>query len=337
MISPSSKVLVTGATGFLGRWAVEELLAAGWAVRVLVRRVNHPLLQSWAGRLEVIAGDVLDVPALTEALFGCTHALHAAAIVSFARRQRAEMMRVNVGGTANLVNVALETEGFRRLVLVSSVAALGRSHSGQVINEGNKWQNSRYNTDYGRSKHLAEREVFRGATEGLEAQIANPCLILGPGDWTQGTPRLFRTVDRGLKYVPVGRNSVVGVWDVARALRLLLEAEPAPCRRYILAERSLDYAQLFGLIARALGRSEPKRRVPYWLAAAGAVVLEGLPFLFGDEPPLTRQSARTTASRFEYDGSAFERDFDFRYMPIDEVIARTAAAYRKDFPALNGF
>jgi nucleoside-diphosphate-sugar epimerase len=329
-VNPDPKVLVTGATGFLGRWAVEELLAAGWNVRVLARRADHPALEAWRGRVEVALGDVLDVPALTEALWGCTHALHAAAIVSFARRKRAEMMRVNVEGTANVVNVGLETEGFRRLILVSSVAALGRSHDGQRIDESQKWQDSPYNTDYGRSKHLAEREVFRGAVEGLEAQIACPCLILGSGDWNHGTPRLFRTVDRGLKYTPIGRNSVVGVWDVARALRLLLEAEPAPCRRYIVAERSMDYAELFAAIARALGHAPPTRRVPYWLAALGATVLESLPMFFGDEPPLTRQSARTTACRFEYVGDAFRRDFDFTYTPIEEVIERTAAAYLQE-------
>lgn len=323
-------VLVTGATGFLGRWVVEELLSAGWAVRVLARRADHPTLTPWRGRVEVFTGDVLDLPSLQDSLDGAASAVHAAAVVSFARSKKREMNRANVEGTANVVNAALETEGFQRLVFVSSVAALGRSGNGETIDESQKWQDSPLNSDYGNSKRMAEREVFRGVAEGLSAQIANPCLILGPGDWNQGPPRMFRTVDRGLKHYPVGANSLVGVWDVARALRLLLEVEDPTCRRHVIAAETLTYFDLFSRIARALGRPAPSRRVPYWLAALAGRTMEALPSVFGEEPPLTRQSARTTASRFDYSSAFFRERFSFNFASIDEVIARTAEAYRKD-------
>jgi len=340
MFSPPQKILVTGATGFLGRHVVDALLQQGRKVRLLVRNPKHKVLDQFANQfpskfagnesIEVLQGDVLDVPSLEEAFAGMEAVIHTAAVVSFARRNKNHMHRVNVQGTANVVNVALECPSICRMVHVSSVAALGRSFDGQTIDEKSKWTESKFNTDYGRSKFLAEREVFRGQAEGLSAQIISPSLIIGPGNWHAGPPRFFSRVDKGLSYFPVGRNSVVGVWDVARATTLLLDVEDEECRRYILAERSLTYEELFQRISHAMGKKPPPKRVQPGLARFVGRTMEALPFLFGKDPQLTLQSARTSGSSFSYSAERFRERFSFTFEPIEEVIARTASQYKQE-------
>jgi nucleoside-diphosphate-sugar epimerase len=166
-----NKVLVTGATGFLGSYILRLLLKKGYKVRA-IRRSSSPMamLQDIADKVEWVEGDVTDLPFLEEATKDIDYVYHAAAAVSFNSKDKEKMMLVNGIGTENIVNVCLDN-GVKKLLHVSSIAALGRKENVTEIDENAQWENSPLNSDYAISKFKAECEVWRGIQEGLNAVI----------------------------------------------------------------------------------------------------------------------------------------------------------------------
>ena len=181
-------VFVTGATGLVGSHLVQALVQQGKPVRALYRSV----IPSFAGadKVQWVQGDILDVITLDEALIGVEQVYHCAAVVSFNPKRAEELYQVNVEGTANVVNASI-TAGVQKLLFVSSVAALGRMREGSAIDENMQWSPKANNSEYGRTKYLAEMEVWRGIGEGLKAVIVNPTIILGAGDWNSDLPKFL--------------------------------------------------------------------------------------------------------------------------------------------------
>ena len=175
------RILVTGATGFLGAYLLRQLVTQGHAIRAL-RRANSPmhLVEDIADLVEWVEADILDIVALETAFEGVTHVYHCAAMVSFHPRDVDRMMKINVEGTANIVNLSLSF-GVQKLVHVSSIAAVGRSKERPQLDESSKWTTSKLNTNYAISKYMGEQEVWRGHAEGLAVGIVNPAIILGSG------------------------------------------------------------------------------------------------------------------------------------------------------------
>lgn len=319
--------LITGATGFLGRFLVAEFLAAGHAVRVLARRADHPSMDTFGGRVEVAVGDVTRPETLEEALRGVRFVVHAAGHVAFAKKEKDRLLAVNREGTAHVVNYALEA-GAEKLVYVSSVAALGRPAAlEEPITEDLPWQESPYNTQYAYSKYLGEREVIRGVAEGLPAVIANPTLIIGPGPWQTGTGQFFRKVDRGLRYYPTGSNGFTGVWDVARATRLLLASDYRAGERFIVCGDNLPHQAFLRMVAEALGKQPPSQPLPLGLAIVLGRLFEAWSALTGATPLLTAETARTSAHHTRYENTRLRSALGFAYEPLLEVVRKTGAAY----------
>ena len=190
-------VLVTGASGFLGQHLVRYLSAHGVSMRAIYHKHEPAIeLKNLAGT-EWVCCDLLDVFAVAEAMQGITDIYHCAAIVSFDPRKQEEMLHFNPESTANIVNQALEQGGIRKMVYVSSVAALGRSGDEEKeITEEEEWAESKYNSVYGVSKYLAETEVWRGIGEGLNAVIVNPGIILGKTTGHDLSAQLMKMVYR---------------------------------------------------------------------------------------------------------------------------------------------
>ncbi|MEN3041165.1 MAG: NAD-dependent epimerase/dehydratase family protein [Bacteroidia bacterium] len=324
--------LITGATGFVGYSFLKEWERRGEPVplRLLVRNPHHPVLQPYLGRAEVVQGSLEDVSTLVESCRGVDVVIHAAAAISFSPRSRAWMHKTNVEGTRNLVNAAIET-GVQRFIYLSSIAALGRPASPDgMITEATLWQDSPFNTFYGYTKYLGEKEVWRGGEEGLSIMIFNPGIILGPYiDWRKGSPAFFRMVHRGLIAYPVGTNGFVGVEDVVKAIFLSIEKHPLGWgERYILVAENWKYQRLFTEIARAIGKKPPRLPVPKSLAVGVGWMMEKVGRWLGLPAAATRETARTSSADFLYDGSKITRTYpDFRYTPIEKVIQETAKVF----------
>lgn len=317
-------ILITGATGFLGQHVTQALLEAGHELRLLVRHAAQRQLPM-RGLVDMVDGDVNDWVSLERAMEGVTEVVHLAALVSFWRKRNKDLHRVNVRGTENVVNACLQA-GVERLVHMSSTGATGKEAEDQPVTEATKWLPGKHNNAYGLSKHKAELEVYRGMAEGLPAVILNPGVIIGPGDWQAGPPKIFSIVDKGLNYYNRGRIGLVGAQDVARATLLALERSDMEGERFILVAENPLQQEFFAEVARALGKEPPSRGLPAAVSLMVGSLSEGLAALTGKEPVITRASMRSSIRRFTYDGSKITQ-YGFAYTPIKQVIQQTAQAY----------
>ncbi len=324
-----TKILVTGATGFLGRFIIDRLIREKFYIKALVRNLQHPAIKEWGNHVEIVKGDILDIPSLETAFEGVTHVIHSAAMVTFHQKDHRRMKIVNEIGTANVVNVGLE-KGIKRLVHVSSVSALGRTEKNELMNEKTQWQESPLNTYYSKTKYLAEKQVYRGIEEGLNAVICNPSMILGYGDWNAGTPKMFTLIYKGFPFYPVGMNGFVGAVDVAEAIRILLDHSDVLGKRYVLSQSNLSYKKLFELIAFALNKPAPKWKIPQNLSIIYGTISEFLGNLFQNPSLVTKETALTSSLNFQYDGSLITKELGLVYTPIEIIIRETAALFLQE-------
>ena len=322
------RVLVTGGTGFLGAYIIQELIAKGRPVRAIRRGSTQPAFIPEAvwEKVEWVNGDILDLIGLEEAMEGVDAVIHSAAKLSFSRHDRREMVHTNFEGTANVVNIALE-QNIRRLVHVSSVAALGRTGNGETVNEKKSWEESRWNTQYATSKFRGELEVWRGIGEGLPAVVVNPSTILGFGDWNHSSCTLFRSAWQEFPWYTEGVNGFVDVRDVAGAIVALLDCDVVG-ERYILNGDNWSFRRLFETMAANFGKRPPSREATPLLAGI-AWRRESLKSLFSGQPSiLTRESARIAQSLTYFDNSKILAALpEFHFTPLERTIKLACADY----------
>src|SRR5882724_1044651 len=218
------RVLVTGGTGFLGAYIINELVNNGYEVKAIRRSNKLPFFipVDVLNKVEWIQGDILDITGLEQAMEGMDTVIHSAAKVSTDPGERKEMYKTNIDGTINVVNAALEKK-IKKLVYISSVAVLGRTENGATVNEGKQWEERNLHTHYAISKYHAEMEVWRAIAEGLDAIIINPSTILGYGDWNNSSCALFKTAYNEFPWYTEGINGFVDVHDAAKAVVLLMQ------------------------------------------------------------------------------------------------------------------
>lgn len=320
------RVLVTGATGFVGGYVVRRLLADGAAVRVLRRPSSAlDLLGDAAPAVEHAVGDVTDPDAVRAAVDGCTHVVHAAANVAFGPAAGAAMRAVNVGGTATVADAAREA-GVARLVHVSSIAALGRGGA-TALDESTPWTDGRANSRYAVSKRDAERELWRAAAEGIDAVAVLPAVIFGVGRPGEGTERIVARVAGGrLRVAPPGATAVVDVRNVADGIVAAL-TRGASGDRFVLAGDNLAWTEILGTLARALGVPPPRRTIPPALLTAAGTAADVLARL-GLPMDLSAETARTASARFAYASSRAVETLGVTFRPFAETAAWIASARR---------
>jgi dihydroflavonol-4-reductase len=282
--------------------------------------------ESLLEQVEWLPADLTDKAEMTELLEGADELYHCAAKVSFQARDKKEMYRVNTEAVKNIVNCCLG-QGNIRLLHVSSIAAIGGPDR-EVFDETSGWP-ARSRSVYARTKTLGEFEVWRGITEGLQAVIVNPSVILGPGPWQQSSARFFDVVYKGLNYYTLGETGFVDVQDVVSAMILLMRSEITG-ERFILNAANMSYKALFEKIAAALQVVPPQKYAgPFKTALAWRMeFLKQL--LTGIEPRVTRQSAYTAHKRQGYSSSKIQRVTGKKFLPMDETIQRVAHCYLSD-------
>ena len=322
-----TKILVTGASGLLGAYLIQELLHAGYRN---IRAIKRPdsrleLLGDLVHQVTWVQADILDIADLDDAMQDIELVFHCAALVSFDPRRSKALMQVNVEGTANVVNAALAA-GVKQLVHVSSIAALGRNQDHKIIDERAVWTRSSWNSDYGLSKYLAEREVWRGMGEGLEVAIVNPSMILGSGRWEEGTGHFFSLIWKNFPFYPAGSTGFVDARDVARFMVRLTEVQ-AFGKKYILNSENLDYQHFFAAIAAGLGKKSPRFKVSFVLRLLAIPALYLLRWISQKEMYLTPQTLIQSSIPSAYDNSLSRLLPDFTYTPVGETIAAISAQF----------
>jgi nucleoside-diphosphate-sugar epimerase len=321
-------VFVTGGTGFLGAYIIRHLVQNGYRVRAFRRSAELPFFipENILSQVEWVDGDVLDIISLADAMNGVKAVVHAAAIVSFHPAERKKMYQVNIDGTANVVNAALDAGGIR-LNHVSSVAALGRTTMAETVNEEKKWQESSNNTHYAITKHESEMHVWRGFAEGLDGVIINPSTILGYGDWNKSSCAIFKNGYREFAWYTRGINGFVGVEDVAAVVVQLLESG-INHRRFIVNAENWSFRDLFNHIAANFHKKQPHREATRMLGAL-AWRMEKLKYLLtGKKPLLTKETAKVAHSKTSFDNGSLRLALPgFSYTPLETVIRNSCEKY----------
>ena len=353
--SRNNKILVTGAAGLVGNELLQQLLKEGFYVKAGYHAAplsvdpetrgpqqlhindipgkhawGSPSLQDAAPNLEIVQCDILDVVALAEIMKDVTHVYHCAAIVSFDPAEKNRLLKINVEGTANIVNACIDA-GVKKLVYVSSVAALGRMRFGEVITEKMNWTEETSNSIYGKSKYLGELEVWRGIGEGLQAVIVNPTIILGGHDWTRGSSAIFKTAYDEFKWYTEGISGFVDVQDVALAMILLMNSKITG-QRFILNGENLSYKEIFVSIAGCFKKRAPYKKVTPFMAELVWRMEAIKSRISGKKHLLTKETARTAQAKVYYDNSKILKTFPhFRFTKISEAISRTCATLKERY------
>jgi dihydroflavonol-4-reductase len=321
-------VLVTGGAGLLGKELTTQLLAQGKTVRAIFNKT--PLPDFHSGNLQQLQCNILDVIGLEEAMAGVEQVYHCAAIVTFNPKRKQELFKINIEGTANVVNAALEA-GVKKMVHVSSVAALGRIRENEMINETMNWTEETSNSSYGQSKYLSELEVWRGIGEGLDAVMVNPVIILGAGNWNDGSSKIFQSAYNEFPWYATGTTGFVDVRDVAKAMIQLMDSD-ITAQRFIISAENKSYQQVFNLMAKAFGKKPPHKQVTPLIAKI-VWRLEAIKSFFTKQDPLiTKETAKTAFAKVNFDNSKLLKYLpQFTYRKLEDTIAATCAALQQKF------
>jgi nucleoside-diphosphate-sugar epimerase len=272
--------------------------------------------------VEWVQGDILDIPSLEDAMQNTDIVFHCAAIVSFKPKRKDDLTHTNVEGTANVVNTAIDA-GIKKLVYISSVAALGRQATpDKMIDEKIAWTEKEENSRYAKSKYAAEKEVWRGIGEGLNAVIVNPSIILGSGDWSKTSTEIFKTIHDGFPWYSEGVNGFVDVEDVVNAMILLSESN-IHAERFILNGINASFKQVFDLMAQGFNKKPPHKKITPFLAKL-VWRLAAIQALFtGQAPIATKETTETALSIIQYDGSKITKALpQFQYTALEDTITR---------------
>ena len=315
----------------MGGYLLEDLCSKGMKIRCLARDLSKVDKLPAQPGIEWVEGDILDVLSLEKAMEGCKQVIHSAAIVSFWKKRRDELHLVNVRGTENVVNIALQS-GIEKLVHISSVAALGRTKINPVVNEETPWVDGPDNSWYGVSKHLAELEVWRGVEEGLPAVIVNPGMIMGKGNagnWNQGTPKMVKMLAAGTGFYTKGQTGFVSAKDISKAVSVLMESKFENGERFILVSDNIPYKKMFEWIAEGLGRKAPTIAAPPLLTKTFGWMNERLSAITGKEPLITKESARLTSKSYTFLGDKISRETGFSYSDLKSEMKEIAGEWIK--------
>jgi dihydroflavonol-4-reductase len=343
-------ILVTGGTGLVGAHLLYELTNSGLRVKALRRQQSNTdwvkkifsyytdQVETLFSQIEWVEGDILDYFSLEEALKGVTGIYHCAAIVSFHGDDNDMMLNNNVKGTGNLIDAAIHN-GVSRFCHVSSISALGKTQDGSEITEETYWTPSKRKTGYSLSKFFSEMEVWRGIEEGLDAVIVNPSIIMGPGNWDIGSPKLFQSIWKGLKYYTKGISGFVDVRDVVKAMILLMDDrqfEQVKNQRFILNAGNMSYQDFFNKIADGLNKPRPRNFASdIKLNIAWRMALTAS-FFTGKRPVITRDTVSGSNQKNQYSGIKITRTAGFEYRSLDSSIADIAEIFLKDMVMPSG-
>lgn len=324
MYTPAQmKAFITGASGFVGQWLTRRLLESGHSVRVLSRSgtigISGP---------EVIKGDILNLPTVIQGCDKMDVVFHLAGVVGYSRAQRDEMERVNVGGTKTLIEASLQAR-VPRVVIVSSVTAIGASSTPKTLDEESPYTLSPWNLGYFETKRKAERLVMDAVqSQSLPAVVVNPSTIYGPGDATKGSRKTQLKVARGeMPFYTKGGVSVIGIEPLVEAL-IAASSRGRVGQRYILAGENISIQKLFELIAQAANVKAPSIALPNWLVHTLGRVGDQVEKL-GKRGPFNSENARVATLYHWFDSAKAQNELGLRQVPAETCI-ESSVKWMKD-------
>ena len=328
-------IVVTGGTGLVGSHLLLQLAKKDMRIRALKRNGSskHVFNSVFSGSgvsettIEWVEGDITDIDSLESHLQNVTQVYHCAAMISFAPHEAKKMLHTNIEGTANIVNTCLKLN-VQKLCYVSSVASLGRNSADSIIDEQTDWEPSSDNSNYAISKYGAERELWRGIAEGLNAVIVNPSIIIGAGNWENGSSRMLQTVWNGLHFYTKGVSGFVDVRDVADIMIELMNSKISG-ERFLLNAENISYHDFFKTVAQLLHKKPPTIYATPFISKLAWRAEAIRQIVLNHQPLITKETARTAHKKYFYSNEKIKRSLGYEFKPLNETLEFVCGEFLK--------
>ena len=326
-------ILVTGGTGLVGAHLLLHLIESRNNATEKIRAIYRTIESIEKTRslfnlykkinlfnfIEWVNADIVDIPSLESAFIGISQVYHCAAIISFDPKDEEKIRKINIEGTANIVNFCL-SYNIQKLCYVSSIAALGDLAANEtIITEKTDWNPEKPHSDYAISKYGAEMEVWRGQQEGLNILIINPGVIIGPGFHERGSGLLFKKVADGLSFYTLGTTGFVAVSDVVRICNELMNSD-IKNERFTLIAENITFRDILNSIAAALHVQKPTKHAKPYLMELIWRLDWILSVVFGQKRQFTKATAKTSYSKSLYSNQKIKDTLNTEFADVKEYI-----------------
>ncbi|MCU0400953.1 MAG: NAD-dependent epimerase/dehydratase family protein [Algoriphagus sp.] len=312
------QILITGITGYFGSQLAKEFSQLGQIHGLKRKNSRLDLLTGSTFQVQWHEGDITDMDSLLDALKGIDLVIHSAGMVSFSPKEEDLLYKINSEGTANVVNAMLAT-GVKRLVHISSIAAIGRTTQIKEYDENFKWVDSPLNSGYALSKYWGELEVWRAEQEGLETLVINPSVLLGKASYEKSSGSIYQYVLRGNLFFPKGTINYIDVRDAASITRLLVEKN-AWGERFILNKECKSYQEFFALVAKIFETKAPSIRISNTLLTLALPIIGILRSLGLSKSPINRQLAINAQQKINYSNAKVQALLNYDYYSLEDTL-----------------
>lgn len=319
-----NKILVTGATGFIGSNLVKKLSNSKNKITIFAKDSHHLFLKGL--NLKRVIGDVRDYNAVASAIKGCDYVYHLAACSLNSLEKKDEIFSVNISGTENVMKASLEL-GVKKVVHVSSCSVLGfATNKKDSLNEENYLDFK--DQIYGQSKKLGEDKVQEYVKKGLNATIVIPAYVIGAGEIDSGRFVIFQSISRGrIIFTYPGSIGTVAVEDIVDGIILAMEKGKVS-QRYILSNKNIQLFDFYNLIAKTMNKPKIRIRLPrisyYPMHLLGAILQRTL-----KNPPLSTETVRWAFNYRSYDSSKAQKELGWKpKINLDESLRRALEYYK---------
>ena len=323
-------ILVTGGTGLVGCHLLYQLVLENKKVNALHRKNSNIEVvkkvfsfysqeyKSLFNKINWIEGDITDLSSLNHALKNITEIYHCAAFISFNKKDLDTMRKINIEGTANLVNCSIERK-INKFCYVSTIAAVGERNN-SLIDEECEWKEN--NNPYSETKHYAEMEVWRGIAEGLNAVIVNPGVIVGSGFWKRGSGAFITQVSRGMSYYPIGKTGFICVKDVVQIMIDLMKKNIFS-ERFILVAENWKQKDFIYSICKNFNLEPPKKQASKSVMYLGLFVDLVRSKLLNKRRRLSSAIIKSGNSINEYSNQKIIKALNFKFSKVEDSIKET--------------
>ncbi len=331
-------IFLTGGTGLVGSHILMSLLKDNFNVKALRRETSeldsckkvfsYYNLEALYNNINWCIGNIDDVVLLEEQMSECDVVIHAAALVSFHKKDIDNLKKHNIEGTANVMNIALSLN-YKKCIYISSVATLGRETISKQVDESCVFKFNNQESNYSYSKYYAEQEVWRASNEGLEVVILNPSIILGPGNWEKGSSKIFQRIYQGLKFYTTGSSGYVDVIDIANITLLFLKNNIVN-ERFVLNGTNISYRDAFDLIADEFGVKRATIKVTPLLKELAWRLEKIRSFIINKPSLLTKETAASSMRNVSYSSEKIKNLLDYNFISFEDSVKRCCKFFKQD-------
>ena len=317
-------ILVTGATGFVGSELIcllvkKKLNVVGLYRNEIQKNKTINIIKSRLKKnteklkkIKWIKANLKDFSSLENAFFGIKKVYHCAALVSMAFKDQKRLLKINQEGTSHIVNLCLKNN-IKKLVYVSSIAALGNDKYENEINESSPWDNSIEKTTYSYSKYVAELEVWRGSEEGLPIVIVNPGVILGNKSPINS---MFNSIRKGFNFFPSGSTGLVEINDVVYLMFHLMESNITN-ERFILVAENWSYKKIYEMTLKKYNKKIKLFPLPKSIFYLAWIIEKTISFFGFKKRFLSKALIRSLYEDKQINGNKIKSKISFSYSPIE--------------------